>query len=127
MIARPRPRESPRLCAEFPRDLPFVPKRYFIVFDVPSEYVRGEHAHRVCQQFLVCVKGSCAVMVDDGTVRDEVLLDQPNLGLYMPAMIWGVQYKYSRDAVLLVFASEYYDPEDYIRNYDDFAAQKRAT
>ena len=105
---------------EFERSVPFRPRRYFLVFDVPSKEVRGEHAHKRCDQFLVCVRGSCAVVVDDGTRRREVALDRPNLGLLIPAGIWGIQYKYSADAVLLVFASDYYDPDDYIRSYAEF-------
>ncbi len=111
---------------EFPRDLPFEPKRYFLVFDVPSADVRGEHAHRKCHQFLVCVKGSCSVVVDDGRNREEIRLDAPNVGLHLPAMTWGIQYKYSADAVLLVFASEPYDPADYVRSYDEFLALAKA-
>ena len=105
---------------EFDRDLPFAPKRFFLVFDVPSREVRGEHAHRTCQQFLVCVRGSCSALLDDGRRRAEVILNAPDLGVYMPAMIWGTQYRYSSDAILLVFASHYYDPDDYIRSYDEF-------
>ena len=105
---------------EFERSVPFRPKRYFLVFDVPSKEVRGEHAHKKCDQFLICVRGSCAVVVDDGTHRREVALDRPNLGLLIPAGVWGIQYKYTADAVLLVFASEYYDPDDYIRSYAEF-------
>ena len=101
---------------EFERDIPFVPRRYFLVFDVPSEKTRGEHAHRECHQFLICVKGSCAVVVDDGHSRAEVLLDSPALGIHLPPLTWGIQYKYSADAVLLVFASHYYDAPDYIRD-----------
>jgi len=107
---------------EFDRSIPFLPKRYFLVFDVPSREIRGEHAHRSCHQFLVCVKGSCMVVADDGRQRREFLLDRPNLGIYLPPMIWGTQYKYSNDAVLLVFASDYYDPDDYIRDYSEFEA-----
>ncbi|MFC4172891.1 WxcM-like domain-containing protein [Microvirga sp. GCM10011540] len=107
---------------EFERDLPFTPKRYFLVFNVPSREVRGEHAHKACDQFLICVRGSCGVLLDDGHVRREVTLDRPGLGVYMPAMTWGTQYRYSSDAVLLVFASHYYDADDYIRSYDEFKA-----
>ncbi|MFZ2300246.1 MAG: WxcM-like domain-containing protein [Gallionella sp.] len=107
---------------EFGRSIPFAPKRYFLVFDVPSREIRGEHAHRSCHQFLICVKGSCMVVADDGQQRREFLLDRPNLGVYLPAMTWGTQYKYSGDAVLLVFASDYYDPDDYIRDYSEFEA-----
>jgi UDP-2-acetamido-3-amino-2,3-dideoxy-glucuronate N-acetyltransferase len=105
---------------EFERTVPFVPKRYFLVLDVPSREIRGEHAHRACTQFLVCVRGSCAIVVDDGRRRAEVVLDRPNLGLLLPPMIWSTQYKYSADAVLLVFASEHYDAHDYIRDYAEY-------
>ena len=105
---------------EFPRDIPFVPTRYFCVFNVPSQETRGEHAHHQCEQFLICIKGSCSVMVDDGQKRQEFLLNAPNIGVYIPPLVWGVQYKYSADAVLLVFASHAYDAEDYIRDYSDF-------
>jgi UDP-2-acetamido-3-amino-2,3-dideoxy-glucuronate N-acetyltransferase len=106
--------------AEFPKDIPFAPKRYFLVFNVPSKETRGEHAHHKCHQFLVCIKGSCSVVVDDGQNRAEVLLDSPDKGIYLPPLVWGIQYKYSSDAVLLVFASEYYEASDYIRNYSEF-------
>lgn len=105
---------------EFNGELPFQPERYFVVFDVPSEELRGEHAHRNCQQFLICLHGSCRVLLDDGRDRCEVTLDRPNLGVYMPPLIWGTQYRYANDAVLLVFASRKYEAEDYIRYYDDF-------
>lgn len=105
---------------EFEEHIPFAPKRYFMVFDVPNKETRGEHAHRTCHQFLICVRGSCAVLADDGVNRTEVLLDSPDKGIYLPPMIWGVQYKYSEDAVLLVFASHHYDAGDYIRNYSEF-------
>jgi acetyltransferase-like isoleucine patch superfamily enzyme len=105
---------------EFDRSIPFQAKRYFLVFDVPSREIRGEHAHRTCHQFLLCVKGSCSVVADDGQQRREYLLDRPSLGIFLPAMTWGIQYKYSSDAVLLVFASEYYDAGDYIRDYGEF-------
>ena len=107
---------------EFERQIPFSPRRYFMIFDVPSREIRGEHAHRRCHQFLVCVRGSCAVVADDGKSRLEITLDSPSLGLHLPAMTWGTQYKYSQDALLLVFASDFYDPADYIRDYGEFAA-----
>lgn len=106
---------------EFPGDIPFEPKRYFLVYDVPTADTRGEHAHHRCHQFLIAVKGSISVVVDDGRVREEVTLDKPELGLYLPPMTWGIQYKYSSDAVLLVFASDLYDATDYIRDYSEFS------
>jgi len=105
---------------EFEREIPFVPKRYFLVYDVPTAEVRGEHAHFACHQFLIAVKGSVHVVADDGTKREEFALDRPSIGLYLPPMTWGIQYKYSADAVLLVFASDFYDNSDYIRDYGQF-------
>ena len=107
---------------EVPGDVPFTPRRYFLVHDVPTGETRGSHAHRECAQFLVCVTGTCAVVVDDGEHRLEVALDRPNRGVYVPPMVWATQYKYTRDAVLLVLASHPYDAADYIRNYEEFLA-----
>ncbi len=112
---------------EFDRSIPFAAKRYFMVFDVPSVETRGEHAHRECHQFLICVHGSCAVVADDGINRQEFQLDRPDVGLHLSPMVWGIQYKYSADAVLLVFASHYYDSADYIRNYAEFLAMVKST
>jgi acetyltransferase-like isoleucine patch superfamily enzyme len=109
---------------EFGRSVPFAPKRYFLVLGVPNAETRGEHAHYRCHQFLVCVAGSCAVVVDDGVSREEFILDRQDIGVYIPAMTWGIQYKYSKDAVLAVFASEYYDEADYIRDYRQFIDMK---
>jgi len=105
---------------EFEKEIPFLPKRYFLVFGVPSAETRGEHAHIQCEQFLVAVKGSVSVVADDGVTREEFVLNQPHMGLYLPPMTWGIQYRYTPDAVLLVFASHYYDNDDYIRDYSDF-------
>ncbi len=105
---------------EYDQHLPFNPKRYFVVFDVPSKEVRGEHAHKEQHQFLVCLAGTCSVLVDDGKNRDEITLNQKDIGLYLPPMIWGIQYKFSADAVLLVLVSDVYDADDYIRDYDEY-------
>lgn len=111
---------------EFERDIPFSPKRYFLVFGVSTRETRGEHAHRTCHQMLLAVNGSVSVVVDDGRQREEFLLDRRTQGLYLPPMTWGIQYRYSEDAVLLVFASHHYDPDDYIRDYAQFQKLVRA-
>jgi acetyltransferase-like isoleucine patch superfamily enzyme len=105
---------------EFEKHLPFVPRRYFMAFNVPTEDVRGEHAHRECHQFLLCVRGRCRVVVDDGKSREEMALDRPSVGIYIPPLVWGIQYQYSADALVLVFASHPYDAADYIRDYGEF-------
>jgi hypothetical protein len=112
---------------EFGRDLPFAPKRYFLVYDVPTVEPRGEHAHKECHQFLVCVRGSVTLSVDDGTVRDDIALDRPSIGVHVPPMIWASQHHYSPDAVLLVFASHYYEASDYIRDYDAYLSAVRGS
>lgn len=111
---------------EFGSDVPIDVKRYFLVYDVPSLEVRGEHAHKRCAQFLICVRGSVSVVADDGSQREEFLLDRPSLGLLLPPLTWGTQYRYSKDAMLLVLASEHYDNGDYVRDYDRFLALARA-
>ena len=105
---------------EFERDLPFVPQRCFTVYAVPGKDVRGEHAHRQCQQLLICTAGSVHIVADDGQQRQEFILNSPDLALHLPPLVWGTQYKYSSDAVLLVLASHAYDSSDYIRDYDEF-------
>jgi acetyltransferase-like isoleucine patch superfamily enzyme len=110
---------------EIRQHLPFEPKRFFVVFDVPSREVRGEHAHRELHEFLVCLRGSCAVALHDGHSHDEVLLDTPTMGLHVPPRLWRVHYKYTPDAMLLVLCSDIYKADDYIRDYDDFMAFTR--
>ena len=105
---------------ELGKQLPFAPKRFFVVHDVPSRHVRGEHAHRKLHQFLVCLKGELSLVVDDGSRRQEVRLRGPEIGVHLPPMVWAVQYRFSPDAVLLVLASDPYDPNDYIRDYDEY-------
>jgi dTDP-4-dehydrorhamnose 3,5-epimerase-like enzyme len=111
--------------AEVQDHVPFEIKRFFLVYNVPSSEVRGEHAHKTLHQFMVCVNGSCRVIADDSVNRREFALDSPSQGLYLPPMVWGVQYKHSKDAVLLVLASDRYDPADYIRDYNEFLSLVR--
>jgi UDP-2-acetamido-3-amino-2,3-dideoxy-glucuronate N-acetyltransferase len=110
---------------EVGKGLPFTPLRCFLIFDVKSKEVRGEHAHRQCDQLLVCVRGSVMAVCDDGRTRQEFRLEDPTTGLLIPAMVWGTQYRYTPDAMLLVFASRAYEPGDYIRDYDQFLVERK--
>lgn len=110
---------------EFDALLPFTPRRFFTVFDVPSSHVRGEHAHRTCHQLLVSLSGSLMVMVDDGSSRAEVRLDHPSIGLHIPPMVWGAQFRHTPGTVLGVFASEPYDSAEYVRTYEEFLELRR--
>ncbi|KAF0109270.1 MAG: fdtC fdtA [Anaerolineaceae bacterium] len=105
---------------EYDKHLPFIPKRFFVISKVPTLEVRGEHAHKQQHQLLACLNGSCSVVLDNGKERNEIHLNRPDIGLYIPPMVWALQYKYSEDAVLLVLASDVYDADDYIRNYDEY-------
>ncbi|WP_210215589.1 WxcM-like domain-containing protein [Mongoliimonas terrestris] len=105
---------------EFEGMVPFRAARYFMVVNVPSLETRGEHAHRLCEEFLICVTGSCSVMVDDGVNRQTFRLNAIDRGIYLPPGVWRTHFGYTSDAILLVFASHRYDPSDYIRDYDDF-------
>jgi UDP-2-acetamido-3-amino-2,3-dideoxy-glucuronate N-acetyltransferase len=110
------------MALELESQLPFVPRRFFCVYGVPSRKVRGQHAHRVCHQYLVALAGSVICLVDDGTSRHTVRLDDPGTGLHIPPMTWGTQFDYSPDAVLAVFASHPYDSDDYVRDYQEFVS-----
>lgn len=101
-------------------NLPFAPRRAFAVYGVPDESVRGAHAHRECGQLLICASGEVSCVADDGTSRQEFRLSSPEIGLLIPPLVWSMQYRYSWDAVVVVLAELPYDPDDYIRDYEDF-------
>jgi UDP-2-acetamido-3-amino-2,3-dideoxy-glucuronate N-acetyltransferase len=105
---------------EMNKGLPFAPSRVFLVYGVPSHNVRGEHAHIECEQFLIAAHGKLSVVVDDGNNRREVRLSDPTMGLYLAPMVWGIQYKFDPDSVLIVAASHPYNAADYIRDYEAF-------
>jgi len=104
-------------------DIPFSIKRVYYMYDTKEGVHRGFHAHRKLEQILVCVSGSCKVLLDNGTERKEVFLEKPYEGLYVSSGMWREMYDFSPDAVLLVLASEPYDEADYIRDYDQFLAE----
>ena len=108
---------------EFSKDIPFEPKRTFLVYDVPTGQVRGEHAHRECHQFISCIHGACSLVAEDGKARKEFRLDDPTIGVHIPPMVWSSQHRHTPNAVLLVHASHGYDPDDYIHDYKAFLAQ----
>jgi len=112
---------------EYQKYIPFPIRRVFFVYHVPGQEIRGEHAHKKCQQYLVCLQGSVNVIVDDGKHREEIELKAMDMGVYIPKMTWGTQYKYSDDAILTVFASDPYKASDYIRNYQDFLKLRKAS
>lgn len=100
--------------------VPFDIKRVYYLYDVPSGEERGGHAHKQLRQFIVAVSGSFDVIIDDGVQQRSVTLNRPYRGLLIVPGIWRVINNFSSGAVCLVMASDHYDEDDYVRNYDDF-------
>jgi hypothetical protein len=105
---------------ELPQIIPYEVKRIFLVHRVSDLEIRGEHAHKKCWQFLIAAAGSITVDVTDGKFKETFLLNSPAQGLLIPPLVWGTQYNYSSDGSLLVLASEKFDPEDYLHNFEEF-------
>ena len=112
------------------KDIPFPIRRVYYMYGVGEGIRRGFHAHKKLEQVLICMHGSCKILLDDGKEKAIVPLDSPNEGLYVgnamwlyvSNIMWREMFDFSPDAVLVVLASELYDEADYIRNYDDFLA-----
>lgn len=106
------------------KDLPFEIKRVYWVYDVPGGEGRGGHAHKEQLEFIVAANGSFSVTVDDGTEKHTFFLNHPYRGLLIPTGLWRTLDDFSSGAVCLVMASDFFDEEDYIRNYNDFLIYK---
>ena len=102
------------------KDIPFEIKRVYYMYDTGEGVHRGFHAHRSLEQILICIHGSCKVLLDNGTEKKVISLEKPYEGLYIANNMWREMYDFSEDAVLMVLASEYYKEEDYIRDYNEF-------
>lgn len=92
----------------------------FTICMIRKNVHRGFHAHKSLEQILICIHGSCKVLLDNGTEKKIVSLEKPYEGLYIANNMWREMYDFSEDAVLMVLASEYYKEEDYIRDYNEF-------
>lgn len=101
-------------------DLPFSIKRAYYLYDVPSGSSRAGHAHKQLEQVLIAISGSLDIVVNDGKYEQRFHLNKPNIGLYMPKLIWRELENFSSNAVCLVLASQHYDESDYYRDYDSF-------
>ena len=115
------------LCfAEAERDLPFPIRRVYCIFKVQAGMHRGYHAHTRNWQLLLCPYGSIDIIVDDGQRRETVRLDDPTRGLILHPGVWREMIWNQDDSVLCVAASEYYDANEYIRDYDAFLQYRSA-
>ena len=102
------------------RDRPFRIKRVYYMYDTLEGVIRGHHAHKSLKQILICIHGSCKIRLDNGNEKKVVPLEKPYEGLYISNEMWREMYDFSPNAVLMVLASELYDENDYIRDYDEF-------
>ena len=100
-------------------EIPFLVKRMYAVYNVPPNARRGYHAHKHLHQVCVCISGSCKMFIKDKNESHVIVLDSPETGLYLGNNIWREMFDFSENAVLIVLASEPYDADDYIRNFDE--------
>jgi dTDP-4-dehydrorhamnose 3,5-epimerase-like enzyme len=105
------------------KNIPFSIERVYYLFNTKNDVTRGFHAHRDLRQLLITVAGSCVVTLDDGTTREEAVLNDPQQGLLLDAVIWREMHSFSDDCVLLVLANNHYDESDYIRDYEIFLTE----
>lgn len=108
-------------CGE--NEVPFSVQRVFYMYGSDKDVIRGQHANRRTEFVLINVCGTSKVRVDNGFESDVIELNRPRMGLYIPTMVWKDMYEFSEDSVLLVLASEHYDAEEYIRDYDEYVAE----
>ncbi len=102
------------------KEIPFTVRRVYYMYDTKEGVRRGFHAHKSLEQILICIHGTCKILLDNGREREEVLLNKPYEGVYVANDMWREMFDFSPDAVLMVLASDYYKEKDYIRNYNDF-------
>lgn len=101
-------------------DIPFDIKRVFYMYGSDSEVIRGKHANKKTEFVLINVCGTSKVKMTNGKEEKIVVLDRPRMGLYVKKMLWKEMYDFSPDSILLVLASEHYDGEEYIRDYEEY-------
>lgn len=108
------------IALEESKDIPFEIKCVCYVYGTQDGVRCGCYAHKYLEQILICIHGSCKILLDNGNERKKVFLEKPYEGLYVPSDMWREMYDFSEDAVLTVLASDFYDEEDYIRDYQEF-------
>lgn len=102
------------------KEIPFDVKRVFYLYDIPGGESRGAHAHKTCHQFLVAASGAFEVLLNDGKVQRQVMLNRPYIGLHIPAGIWASEINFSSGSICMVLTSENFDEDDYIREYHQY-------
>ncbi|MGA2508571.1 MAG: FdtA/QdtA family cupin domain-containing protein [Chitinispirillaceae bacterium] len=114
--------------AEAQRSIPFEIKRVYYIYNLVhhDNVLRGKHAHKKLQQALFCINGSCSVSLNDGTKNQVIELTEPNMGIYLGPCLWSIQYNFRNNCILLVFASDFFSEDDYIRDFNDFLRYRKS-
>ncbi len=102
------------------KNIPFTINRIFWTYNVSPNSLRGNHAHRKCYMVLFPLGGSYKIELDDGEVKKEIIMDRPNVGVLIPPLVWCKLYDFTTNAACVSLASDAYEPEDYIHDYDEF-------
>ncbi len=102
------------------RNIPFEIKRVYYIYDTHPNQERGKHAHKKLEQAIICLHGSCTIILDDGKKRESIAMNRPDVGLYVGKNIWREMRDFSKGCVLMILANKYYDEKEYIRDYDEF-------
>lgn len=107
--------------AEIKKQIPFEIKRVYYVYNLANQIaIRGKHAHKKLEQVIFCISGSFLLQVNDGLAEEEMWVYKPNVGIYLGVELWHTMTNFSTNCILLVFASDFFDESDYIRDYDQF-------
>jgi len=128
MITEPKIIELPKIMdqrgnlsfIEQNKHIPFEIKRVYWIYDVPGGQIRGSHAYKTLQEFIVALSGSFDVVLHDGKNEKKYSLNRSYYGLYVPKLYWRRLENFSTNAVCLILASDFYDEKDYIRNFEEF-------
>lgn len=100
--------------------IPFEIKRIYYIYDTKPEFPRGAHAHRELEQVLIMMEGSCELVLNDGKNIKNIILNRPDMGIFIGKNMWREMKNFSYGAKLLVLASDFYNEKEYIRDYEEF-------
>ncbi len=121
LAAHKDPKRGDLFVAEAKKNVPFPIRRVYFINNLQHVSVsRGGHAHRKLTQAIFCVNGSFVLSLDDGKRKQSILMNQPEVGIILGPKLWVTMSKFSKDCVILLISSDYYDARDYIKTYDDF-------
>ncbi|MDL1914014.1 MAG: WxcM-like domain-containing protein [Bergeyella sp.] len=109
---------------EYPGQLPFEIARTYWIYDVPGGEIRGSHAFKEQQEFIIALSGSFDVVLHDGKKGERFSLNRSYHGLYIPRMYWRSMENFSTNSLALIISDKQYDENDYIRNFEEFKKQK---